>query len=63
MLLQHAVTAGVHPLDGTVAGYMWLLPLLPLLGFVINGFLSLSSAIQFGPDDPGSQPHEHTGVG
>ena len=62
MLLQHAVAAGTHPLGGTVAGYMWLLPLLPLLGFVINGYLSLSSAVHFGPDDPGAEPHEHTSV-
>ena len=52
MLLQHAATAGVHPLSGTVASYVWLLPLLPLLGFVMNGMLALVSAIRFGPDDP-----------
>ena len=57
MLLQHAASVGAHPLSGTVASYVWLLPLLPLLGFVINGMLSLSSAIQFGPDDPGAS-HE-----
>ena len=54
MLLQHAVTAGVHPLSGTVASYVWLLPLLPLLGFVINGLLSIVSAVHLGPDDPGA---------
>ena len=54
MLLQHAATAGAHPLDGTVASYVWLLPLLPLLGFVLNGLLSLTSAFHFGPDDPGA---------
>ena len=37
---------------------MWLLPLLPLLGFVINGLLSLASAIHFGPDDP-SASHDN----
>src|SRR5687768_2727832 len=56
MLLQQAAdameTAG-HPLAGTVAEYMWLLPLLPLLGFVLNGLLSLLSAYRAGPADPG----------
>jgi NADH-quinone oxidoreductase subunit L len=72
MLLQHAATAGAHPLEGTVASYVWLLPLLPLLGFVLNGLLSLVSAFHFGPDDPdaghgsGVHPvaaHDHTGGG
>jgi len=58
MLLQHAATAGAHPLEGTVASYLWLLPLLPLLGFVLNGLLSLTSAFHFGPDDPGAD-HGH----
>jgi NADH-quinone oxidoreductase subunit L len=52
MLLQHAATAGGHPLSGTVAEYLWLLPLLPLLGFVLNGLLSLFSAYHVGPGDP-----------
>ncbi|MEO8622949.1 MAG: NADH-quinone oxidoreductase subunit L [bacterium] len=62
MLLQHAATVGAHPLSGTAASYLWLLPLLPLLGFVINGALSLSSVIKFGPDDPSAshEPHEHS---
>ena len=51
MLLQHAASAP-HPLNGTVAEWMWLLPLLPLLGFVINGLLSLVPATHFGPSDP-----------
>jgi NADH-quinone oxidoreductase subunit L len=57
MLLQHAavaVQAGVHPLSGSVAEYVWLLPLLPLLGFVVNGLLSLLSAYHSGPADPGA---------
>ena len=59
-LLQEA--AGIaHPLAGTVARWMWLLPLLPLLGFVINGALSIMSAYHAGPDDPGAHPHDaHT---
>jgi NADH-quinone oxidoreductase subunit L len=59
-LLQSAVSgasgAASHPLAGTVAEYMWLLPLLPLLGFVINGLLSLNSA-RFGPGDPNTPGH------
>ena len=72
MLFQHAATAGLHPLGGTVASYLWLLPLLPLLGFVLNGLLSLTSAYRAGPDDPGADhgpgalpavAHDHTGGG
>ncbi len=32
-------TLMAHPLDGTVAEWVWLLPLLPLLGALINGAL------------------------
>jgi len=72
MLLQHAATAGAHPLEGTVASYVWLLPLLPLLGFVLNGLLSLTAAFRFAPDDPGADhgtdahpvaAHDDTGGG
>ena len=52
MLIQHAATAGAHPLSGTVADYVWLLPILPLLGFIANGLLSLVASVKFGPDDP-----------
>jgi len=55
-LLQSAATASAHPLTGTAAEWMWLLPLLPLLGFVINGFLSLNSA-RCGPADPNTPDH------
>ncbi len=51
MLLQEVVV-GTHPLAGTVARFMWLLPILPLLGFVINGLLSVVSAARIGPPDP-----------
>ncbi|HWZ60846.1 MAG TPA: NADH-quinone oxidoreductase subunit L [Gemmatimonadaceae bacterium] len=37
--------------------YIWAVPLLPLLGFVINGALSLFGAVHLGPADP-SLPHE-----
>ncbi len=56
MLLQ--IAAVVHPLSGTVAEWVWLLPILPLLGFLINGALSLSSAFQAGPADPDMGHHE-----
>jgi NADH-quinone oxidoreductase subunit L len=57
MLLQE-VAGAVHPLAGTVARWMWALPLLPLLGFVLNGALSLAAAYHPGPPDPGAQPHD-----
>jgi len=59
LLLLQAAAAGnaaSHPLSGTVAEWLWLLPLLPLLGFVINGGLSLNSA-RFGPADPNTPGH------
>ena len=61
MLLQHvadAVQSGAHPLSGTAARYVWLLPILPLLGFLVNGLLSISSAFRFGPADPGASHAE-----
>src|SRR5690606_6853576 len=33
-----------HPLDGTIAEWVWLLPVLPLLGVVVNGAVALWSA-------------------
>jgi NADH-quinone oxidoreductase subunit L len=56
MLLQVAAATAAHPLSGSVAEYLWLLPLLPLAGFVINGLLSLNSA-HFGPTDPNTPAH------
>ena len=61
MLLQQvadAAQAGAHPLSGTAARYVWLLPLLPLLGFVINGLLSLTSAFKLGPSDPSASAND-----
>jgi len=62
MLLQEAASAGLgvgaHPLVGSVARWMWLLPILPLLGFVINGVLAISSAFRRGPADPALAPHD-----
>jgi len=42
---------------------VWLVPLLPLLGFVINGVLSLAAAYHPGPADPGLAHDETTGGG
>ena len=44
--------SGVHPLAGTIAAWMWLLPLLPLIGFVVNGALCILSKAHIGPADP-----------
>ncbi len=41
MLAQDAAAALRHPLDGSIAELVWLLPLLPLLGAALNGALSL----------------------
>ena len=41
-----------HPLSGTVADWVWLIPILPLLGFLINGALSLVPAFRPGPKVP-----------
>ena len=58
MLVQAVVdvTSGSHPLSGTIASLVWLLPVLPLAGFVINGLLSLNSA-RLGPADPNTPDH------
>ncbi len=62
MLQQPETAAGLHPLGGTVAELMWLLPLLPLLGFLINGFLALWPSWKKGPADP-SADHGHDAGG
>jgi len=57
MLVQTVASASqAHPLSGTIAEWVWLLPVLPLAGFVINGLLSLSGA-HFGPSDPNTPGH------
>jgi NADH-quinone oxidoreductase subunit L len=56
MMLQNAAP-GTHALSGTVAEWIWLVPVLPLLGFVINGLVSLLSAVRLGPADPSAEPH------
>lgn len=62
MLLQLAASPALsQPLAGTIAEYVWLLPILPLAGFVINGLLSLVAAYRPGPADPdvGHGAHGH----
>ena len=60
MLLQEAAAAGAHPLAGTAAEWIWLVPILPLIGFLINGLLSLSSVAKLGPKNP-AEHHAHHG--
>ncbi|MBX9927651.1 MAG: NADH-quinone oxidoreductase subunit L [Gemmatimonadaceae bacterium] len=50
---------GAHPLADTAARFVWLVPLLPLAGFVINGLLSLLAAANPGPADPSAAGHGH----
>jgi NADH-quinone oxidoreductase subunit L len=62
MLLQEVAAASAHPLSGTVAASMWLLPLLPLAGFVLNGALALLAVYRRGPADPmADSAHDHAG--
>jgi NADH-quinone oxidoreductase subunit L len=62
MLIQE-VTAAAHPLAGTVARWVWLLPILPLLGFVVNGLISLVSTARIGPPDPDMGHGDDAGKG
>ena len=60
IFLLQPVAAGAHALSGTAAELLWLLPLLPLLGFLLNGVLSLAGGARPGPADPeapGVDPH------
>ena len=59
MITQTALATTAHPLAGTVAQGVWLIPLLPLLGFVANGLISMLSAAKLGPADP-SAGHDDT---
>jgi NADH-quinone oxidoreductase subunit L len=63
MLLQEVAAVGAHPLSGTVAEWMWLLPLLPLAGFAINGLLAVASAYHRGPADPAADVAHAHGAG
>jgi NADH-quinone oxidoreductase subunit L len=59
MLLQPLSQTGAHPLAGTAAEWIWLVVLLPLAGFLINGLLSLLHAYHAGPADPSADPHHN----
>ncbi|MDP1891841.1 MAG: proton-conducting transporter membrane subunit, partial [Gemmatimonadaceae bacterium] len=52
MMNPALIPEGAHPLATTVARLVWLLPLLPLLGFLINGTLAILGAAKIGPADP-----------
>ena len=54
------IPEGAHPLAATIARLVWLLPLLPLAGFLINGTLAMLGAAKVGPADP-SAGHDHAG--
>src|SRR6476620_6840026 len=74
MLLQ--IAAGSHPLNGTVAEWVWLLPILPFLGFLINGGISIFSDAHadahavsdaethgaHGDDHHAVRPHRYAGI-
>ena len=56
--LQEAAGAA-HPLAGTLAEWIWLVPVLPFIGFIVNGLLSLLPATHMGPADPSAAGHGH----
>ncbi|HRN52614.1 MAG TPA: NADH-quinone oxidoreductase subunit L [Gemmatimonadaceae bacterium] len=59
-MIQTPLPETGHPLADTVARFAWLLPVLPLLGFALNGFLSLKHAAHAGPADPtAASEHAH----
>jgi len=59
--LLQAAAAATHPLANTAAQWLWAVALLPLLGFVINGALSILPAYHAGPADPGLAHGGHDG--
>jgi len=64
-MIPAMIPEGVHPLAATAARLVWLLPLLPLLGFLLNGALAMIGVAKVGPADPsaghdsGAQGHGH----
>jgi len=59
MLLSGVQEAAQHAAAGTAMDWLWLVPVLPLLGFVLNGAISLFTATKFGPADPSAAGHGH----
>ena len=49
-MAQITAASAAHPLDGSIAEWVWLLPMLPLLGAVINGALSLTTSRRNGAE-------------
>ena len=68
MLLAQATVVGEGvqqasaAFSGTAVEWLWVVPLLPLLGFVINGALSLFSAMTLGPADPSAAHGDGSGA-
>jgi len=62
-MLQHPQGPATDALAGTAAEWLWVVPLLPLAGFLINGLLAVVGAARFGPADPGAahDAHGHAG--
>ncbi|MHB1298473.1 MAG: hypothetical protein ACYC0B_08100, partial [Gemmatimonadaceae bacterium] len=60
--MQTELPATGHALADTVARFVWLLPVLPLLGFLVNGVLSLLAAGKPGPADPSAHGHDAHGA-
>jgi NADH-quinone oxidoreductase subunit L len=56
-------THAVGAVSGGALEWLWAVPLLPLLGFVINGLLSLTSAVKLGPADPSASHDDSHGAG
>ena len=63
MLLLQEAAGAAHPLAGTVAEWIWLVPVLPFIGFLVNGLLSLLPAVHLGPADPSAEGHGHDAHG
>lgn len=67
-MIPAMIPEGAHPLAATAARLVWLLPLLPLLGFLLNGALAMFGVAKIGPADPSAghdseaQGHGHSDV-
>ncbi len=59
--MQTEPLATGHPLADTIARFAWLIPVLPLVGFALNGLISLRAAGHPGPADPSAAGHGHDG--
>ncbi len=57
--MQTAPLVTGHPMSDTIARFAWLIPLLPLVGFALNGLLSLHAAAHPGPADPSGSDDDH----